>query len=457
MVKTNKRKYRKKPVKNSLKRKNSKRSLKRKNSKRTIKKKTNKRTKRKNCKTQRGGSDEAEKCTICLSPFEAGSIVTTTECGHRFHQDCLLGSINSGSPNCPVCRRILFRSLKEAQEYISLNSAPQDQGVVGAKAEAAAAEAEEAEARAAIQAVAAAQAAEAVAAEAEAAQAAAALGSFSGRILNLTIVVSEGITHEIIAVEDTNKCRLKGQFPVRIINHLEGPIQIFYGHESGTPPLKKSVIIPIGRSHSLCTTDRFWGFGPEGSERPRSQIEIFEEYIRQGLRIIIKLRNIKPGDQEPSVQRRRLEQLQEERRTQQAIQAVEAVEMAESAGWSFGVPHSVPDVSLTNFLNAPEGITYVAKFVKDTNSCPLEGQFPVRITNHLDEPIRIFYGHEPGAPPLKKSVIIPVGGSHSLCTKDRIWGYGSKDSNTPTSYIMLLEEYTRQGLRITIEIRKTEF
>ena len=149
--------------------------------------------------------------------------------------------------------------------------------------------------------------------------------------------------------------------------------------------------------------------------------------------------------------------LQEERRTQQAIQAVEAVEVAESAGWSFGVPHSVPGVSLTNFLNAPEGITYVVKFFKDTNRCRLEGQFPVRITNNLDGPIRIFYGHEPGAPPLKQSVIIPVGGSHSLCTKDRIWGYGSKDSNTPTSYIMLLEEYTRQGLRITIEIRKTEF
>ena len=87
--KINNRKYRKKSLKKSLKRKNSKRSLKRNNSKRTIKKKTNKRIKRKNSKKQRGGTEDSEKCTICLEDFKKGDLCIMNECGHFFHKECL--------------------------------------------------------------------------------------------------------------------------------------------------------------------------------------------------------------------------------------------------------------------------------------------------------------------------------------------------------------------------------
>ena len=43
-------------------------------------------------------------CTICLDELTNGTDVTTTQCGHRFHIDCLSEWL-SHHPTCPTCRQ----------------------------------------------------------------------------------------------------------------------------------------------------------------------------------------------------------------------------------------------------------------------------------------------------------------------------------------------------------------
>ena len=50
-------------------------------------------------------------CIICLESFKKNDIVSTTNCGHKFHYHCLYSwLINSGNvPTCPHCRKLQTR------------------------------------------------------------------------------------------------------------------------------------------------------------------------------------------------------------------------------------------------------------------------------------------------------------------------------------------------------------
>ncbi|KAK9105433.1 hypothetical protein Scep_022277 [Stephania cephalantha] len=53
--------------------------------------------------TNCGGEEDV--CVICLDAFdESIDLDIQTECGHRFHDRCIYGWINSGRSTCPMCR-----------------------------------------------------------------------------------------------------------------------------------------------------------------------------------------------------------------------------------------------------------------------------------------------------------------------------------------------------------------
>ena len=53
----------------------------------------------------KGNVDEFKdlECNICLSPFEVGETVTKLDCGHDFHDKCILHWLQMHN-TCPVCR-----------------------------------------------------------------------------------------------------------------------------------------------------------------------------------------------------------------------------------------------------------------------------------------------------------------------------------------------------------------
>ena len=46
-------------------------------------------------------------CAICIDKVLATDAITSLECGHRFHSDCLHRSLRSGHANCAVCRTVI--------------------------------------------------------------------------------------------------------------------------------------------------------------------------------------------------------------------------------------------------------------------------------------------------------------------------------------------------------------
>ena len=46
-------------------------------------------------------------CAICIDKVLATDAITSLECGHRFHSDCLQRSLRSGHAKCPLCRTVI--------------------------------------------------------------------------------------------------------------------------------------------------------------------------------------------------------------------------------------------------------------------------------------------------------------------------------------------------------------
>lgn len=49
----------------------------------------------------------SNECAICIEKVLATDAITSLECGHRFHSDCLRRSLRSGHANCPLCRTVI--------------------------------------------------------------------------------------------------------------------------------------------------------------------------------------------------------------------------------------------------------------------------------------------------------------------------------------------------------------
>ena len=45
-----------------------------------------------------------DECTICISPFEDGELLSCLPCDHRFHDECIVPWLDR-SQKCPLCKR----------------------------------------------------------------------------------------------------------------------------------------------------------------------------------------------------------------------------------------------------------------------------------------------------------------------------------------------------------------
>ena len=45
-----------------------------------------------------------DECTICISPFENGEVLSCLPCDHRFHEECIVLWLDRSS-TCPLCKR----------------------------------------------------------------------------------------------------------------------------------------------------------------------------------------------------------------------------------------------------------------------------------------------------------------------------------------------------------------
>jgi hypothetical protein len=46
-------------------------------------------------------------CAICLAEVLPNDPITSLDCGHRFHTECIMRSMQSGIATCPLCRSII--------------------------------------------------------------------------------------------------------------------------------------------------------------------------------------------------------------------------------------------------------------------------------------------------------------------------------------------------------------
>ena len=48
-----------------------------------------------------------KECAICLAEVQSTDPITSLPCGHRFHTECIMRSLQSGIAGCPLCRSVI--------------------------------------------------------------------------------------------------------------------------------------------------------------------------------------------------------------------------------------------------------------------------------------------------------------------------------------------------------------
>lgn len=51
-----------------------------------------------------------DECAICLECINPGKNCCVTDCGHKFHTNCLLKNCEKNNFNCPMCRHTMVES-----------------------------------------------------------------------------------------------------------------------------------------------------------------------------------------------------------------------------------------------------------------------------------------------------------------------------------------------------------
>ena len=59
---------------------------------------------------------ECGECPICMEELKIGKNCVTTECGHRFHTNCLMTSVAHNGFGCPYCRSVMAEEVEEVEE-----------------------------------------------------------------------------------------------------------------------------------------------------------------------------------------------------------------------------------------------------------------------------------------------------------------------------------------------------
>jgi len=68
---------------------------------------------------------ELNECIICMTSIGDINCVTT-ECGHKFHANCIFTNIQSNGYKCPCCRKQMIEdkeeaALQEAEDFLQEN------------------------------------------------------------------------------------------------------------------------------------------------------------------------------------------------------------------------------------------------------------------------------------------------------------------------------------------------
>jgi len=48
-----------------------------------------------------------KECAICLAEVQSTDPITSLPCGHRFHTECIMRSLQAGIAVCPLCRSVI--------------------------------------------------------------------------------------------------------------------------------------------------------------------------------------------------------------------------------------------------------------------------------------------------------------------------------------------------------------
>lgn len=59
---------------------------------------------------------ECVECPICMDEINLGKNCVTTECGHRFHTNCLMTSVAHNGFGCPYCRSVMAEEVIEDED-----------------------------------------------------------------------------------------------------------------------------------------------------------------------------------------------------------------------------------------------------------------------------------------------------------------------------------------------------
>lgn len=59
---------------------------------------------------------ECVECPICMDEINLGKNCVTTECGHRFHTNCLMTSVAHNGFGCPYCRSVMAEEAIEDED-----------------------------------------------------------------------------------------------------------------------------------------------------------------------------------------------------------------------------------------------------------------------------------------------------------------------------------------------------
>jgi hypothetical protein len=52
-------------------------------------------------------SEIDNECAICLAEVKSTDPITSLPCGHRFHTECIMRSLQAGIAGCPLCRSVI--------------------------------------------------------------------------------------------------------------------------------------------------------------------------------------------------------------------------------------------------------------------------------------------------------------------------------------------------------------
>jgi hypothetical protein len=58
---------------------------------------------------------EVNDCPICMDVIEGNKNCVTTECGHKFHTNCLMKSVAHNGFGCPYCRTVMAEEVDEEE------------------------------------------------------------------------------------------------------------------------------------------------------------------------------------------------------------------------------------------------------------------------------------------------------------------------------------------------------